>query len=196
LAWIVLFKTNSPNLSSLKNYIDGYLSLIFFREKQQEGKRLKIILSLLGLIFLAYGFYRINKTLSFPGTWAFIPVLGTIMIILAGPDAYFNRTFLSNKIAVSVGLISYPLYLWHWPLLSFARIVNSEIPSPDIIVIIVVVSVLLAWLTYIQVELPIRQAVNNNNINAIPVILVLFMSFILCCAYFIHGGFKFKAQRA
>ena len=54
------------------------------------------------------------------------------------------------------GLISFPLYLWHWPLLSFARIVESETPSRNIRIAAVLISVLLAWLTYKFIEKPVR----------------------------------------
>ena len=105
---------------------------------------------------MAYGFFRIKKDVSFPGKWAVIPVLGAILIILAGPQAWVNRKILSNKIAVWFGLISFPLYLWHWPLLSFARIVESELPSRNIRIAAVVLSVVLAWVTYNFVERPLR----------------------------------------
>ncbi len=103
-----------------------------------------------------YGFLRINKELSFPGKWALVPVLGAVLIIAAGSKAWINRTILSNKIAVWFGLISFPLYLWHWPLLSFAHIVEGEVPSRNIRMAAVVLSIILAWLTYRFVERPIR----------------------------------------
>ena len=54
------------------------------------------------------------------------------------------------------GLISYPLYLWHWPLLSFARILSSSVPELEIRIGVVAISILLSWLTYRFVEKPIR----------------------------------------
>ena len=58
---------------------------------------------------------------AFPGWWALLPVLGTFLIIGAGSQAWLNRAILAHPRLVFVGLISYPLYLWHWPLLVLAR---------------------------------------------------------------------------
>lgn len=114
------------------------------------------MLSFAGVFLLAYSFSRIDLAVSFPGWWAVVPVLGAVLLISAGPEAWLNRSALSNRWAVWFGLISFPLYLWHWPLLSFARIVEGEIPSLQIRVAAVILSVLLAWLTYELVEKPIR----------------------------------------
>jgi peptidoglycan/LPS O-acetylase OafA/YrhL len=155
LAWMTLYKKDAS--TSIKNKIDGYLASIVYREKQNaDGKTLSNFLSLVGLLLLAYGFWRINKELSFPGKWALVPVLGAIFIISAGSKAWVNRAILSNKVAVWFGLISFSLYLWHWPLLSFARIIENEVPSRSIRIAAVVLSIVLAWLTYKIVERPIR----------------------------------------
>jgi peptidoglycan/LPS O-acetylase OafA/YrhL len=103
-----------------------------------------------------------NKASAFPGWWALLPTLGAVAIILAGNRAWINRVVLSSKPMVAIGLISYPLYLWHWPLLSYARILVNPHglsvidPSRTIRVSLVAVSLMLAWLTYWIVERPIR----------------------------------------
>jgi len=57
---------------------------------------------------------------------------------------------------VWVGKISFPFYLWHWPLLSFLQIIGGEIPSRAERAAAVVLSLILAWLTYRLVERPLR----------------------------------------
>jgi peptidoglycan/LPS O-acetylase OafA/YrhL len=99
---------------------------------------------------------HINKELRFPGEWALIPVTGAVLLLAAGPDAVVNRKILSARLLVWFGLISFPLYLWHWPLLSFARIVESEVPSSEIRLQAAVLSIVLAWLTYLLIERPMR----------------------------------------
>jgi peptidoglycan/LPS O-acetylase OafA/YrhL len=106
-------------------------------------------------LFVA-GLLLINKESGFPGGWALLPTLGAALMIKAGPSAWFNRVVLGNSVLVWFGLISYPLYLWHWPLLSFSRILSSSVPELEIRIGVVVLSVLLSWLTYRFIEKPIR----------------------------------------
>jgi peptidoglycan/LPS O-acetylase OafA/YrhL len=123
----------------------------------QPSQRQLQIASSLGVALLAFGLYRIDKGRPYPGTWALLPILGSFCLIFAGPTAWFNRLVLSNRLLVWIGLISFPLYLWHWPILSFMRIVENEAPSAHFRNLAVVLSVLLAWLTYYFVEKPIRS---------------------------------------
>lgn len=110
-----------------------------------------------GAALLAAGFLLIHDERAFPGWWALLPVLGTAGLILAGPEAWINRRVLSLPPMVFVGLISYPLYLWHWPLLSFARIFDLD-PSPALRLGLCAAAVLLSWLTYAVVEKRVRHA--------------------------------------
>ncbi len=127
----------------------------------------------LGTAMLGYGCLCLTKNQSFPGGWALIPVLGGALLIAAGPDAWVNRVLLSNRVAVWFGLISFPLYLWHWPLLSFARIVEGEVPSRGIRIAAVITAIGLAWLTYVLVERPLRLRRSTANQSAALVLLLV-----------------------
>lgn len=132
---------------------------ILFRhppQSAQRGEVLNNIHSVVGILLLVAAVLFIDKSKPFPGWWALLPVSGAFLLILAGPNAWVNRSILANKLMVFVGLISYPLYLWHWPILSFARIVESEIPSREIRMGAVTLSFVFAWLTYRLIEMPIR----------------------------------------
>jgi hypothetical protein len=107
-----------------------------------------------------------------------VPVLGTVLIIIAGSKAWVNRTILSNKVAVWFGLISFPLYLWHWPLLSFTRIVEGEVPSRNIRIAVLVLSVVLAWLTYKLVERPLRFGKYDKAKVAVLVTLMTIIGYV------------------
>ncbi|MFD2884490.1 acyltransferase family protein [Pseudomonas lini] len=83
--------------------------------------KVRSAVSIIGLLFIVYAMFRIKDTLPFPGKWALFPTVGTILLIAAGSSAWVNRVLLSSRPMIAVGLISFPLYLWHWPLLTFAR---------------------------------------------------------------------------
>lgn len=112
--------------------------------------------SLVGAGLIAVGLATITVDRAFPGWWALLPTVGTALIISASATAWLNRTVLSNRVLVWFGLISYPLYLWHWPLLSFAQIVENGLPSRPVRFAAVAASIALAWLTYELVEKPLR----------------------------------------
>ncbi len=113
------------------------------------------ILSIIGLVLIGLSLLLVREY-SFPGYWALLPVGGAALLILAGPSAWINRRILSNRIAVFVGLISYPLYLWHWPILSFGRIIRGDELPRSARIAAVGLSFLLAWATWRFVESPIR----------------------------------------
>ena len=173
LAWITLYKKDS--FTGIKSKIDVWISRVVYSEQQDgDGKTLANVLSFVGLLLLLYGFWRINKELSFPGKWALVPVLGAVLIITAGSKAWINRKILSNKLAVWFGLISFPLYLWHWPILSFARIIEGEVPSRNIRIAAVVLSIALAWLTYKLVERPLRfGSYNKLKVTALVFLMAI-----------------------
>lgn len=118
-------------------------------------------LSVLGSILVGYGLYSLNKSSHFPGSAALFPVVGTMLIIFAGKDAWLNRRALSSRQLIWFGKISYPLYLWHWPLLSFARILGADVTDLPIRCLVVFTSVMLAWFTYRWIEVPIRASKNS-----------------------------------
>ena len=82
--------------------------------------------------------------------------IGTALVIVIGTTDSLCKRILSNPILVFIGLISYPLYLWHWPLLSFANIVTHGYPPGIVRLFIVLVSFIFSWLTYEYLEKPIR----------------------------------------
>ncbi|MGY2185513.1 acyltransferase family protein [Pseudomonas sp. SDO5591_S426] len=160
LAYLQIFKK-----LQLTQFVQGVVfHPVLFRHPPQPDQRSVILdnlYSTFGLSLLIAAFFLIDKNNLFPGWWAMLPAFGAFLLILAGPDAWVNRVVLANRFMVFVGVISYPLYLWHWPILSFARIIESEIPSREIRVGAVLLSIVLAWLTYRLVERPIRLGRNN-----------------------------------
>ena len=95
LAWVALYKKDA--CYAIKGRVDVWICRMFYSEnKALDAKTSADVLSFFGLFFLLYGFWRINKDLSFPGGLALVPVLGAVLIIAAGSRAWFNRAILSN----------------------------------------------------------------------------------------------------
>lgn len=132
------------------------------------------LMSFAGIFFLVLACVLVRGGKGFPGWWALLPTLGAALLIAAGPAAWVNRVILSNRLLVWIGLISYPLYLWHWPLLSFAQIVESGVPARGIRMAAVAGAVLLAWLTYKLVEQPIRS--RGQRHPAVAIVLTLLVA--------------------
>jgi peptidoglycan/LPS O-acetylase OafA/YrhL len=141
----------------------------FIRSRIEQYKQ---GLSILGLGLLIGAFVFIDEKSTFPGWWALMPTVGAALLILVGPKTLINQ-FLSYRALVWFGLISFPLYLWHWPLLSFARIIYSQTPPIDVRIFLLVLSIGFAWLTYRLIEKPIRQNILNRKIFWALVITVL-----------------------
>lgn len=112
--------------------------------------------ALLGALLIVIAICFLHSTSRFPGWWALLPTVGAVLVISAGECAPMNRLLLGNRVMVFIGLISYPLYLWHWPLLSFARVMEAGTPAAWIRAAAVMLSFLLAWLTYRFIEQPVR----------------------------------------
>ena len=147
-----LTRNNQNPSQKIAFKLDGWLCIITYL----HGNTWCNVRSILGAALLALGVLFITKENYFPGVWALLPVLGSTLIILSGSQAWLNRTVLSSRILVWFGLISFPLYLWHWPMLSFARIIDGESPSILVRIIAVLIAIALAWLTYTLIEKPIR----------------------------------------
>lgn len=135
----------------------GSLMAVIGTRRVTERRALAEFASWSGIAFLIASLVFIRESTAFPGWWALPPVLGAALTIAAGPQALINRVVLSSRAFVFIGLISYPLYLWHWPLLSFARIaIRSELSALTRIALIAIAFVL-ATLTYRFIETPIRR---------------------------------------
>jgi peptidoglycan/LPS O-acetylase OafA/YrhL len=132
----------------------AYLSLHYPRAFQISYKA-NNCLALLGVGCLALGLTIIPQN-NFPGAWALLPTVGTALLIWARPS-WINQHILAQRAAVNIGLISYPLYLWHWPLLTYARILQEGEPSITIRLALLAASFLLAWGTYAFIEKRIRS---------------------------------------
>ena len=111
--------------------------------------------STLGMLCLFVSLGLIDSSRTFPGAWAMLPVLGAVLTISASCKSWWSSV-LSHRWAVWIGAISYPLYLWHWPILSYLRIVEGATPSAPMRAAGAAASVVLAIATYLWIEKPLR----------------------------------------
>ncbi len=114
------------------------------------------LLATIGIAAIVGAAIGLDRSRLFPGLYALLPVLGAVLIIVS-PNSWVNRILLSNRPMVLLGLISYPLYLWHWPLLSYLAIMRNGVPNFVEIWIVVIVAVVLSWLTFRFVEIRLRR---------------------------------------
>lgn len=119
------------------------------------------IFSVVGLLGILISIFSLQNNISYPGFVAALPVISAGLLISAGSETYLNK-IISQKYFVYIGLISYPIYLWHWPLNSFAHVILSEQVSWLLKIALIFVTFLLSILTFEFLEKPIRQISISN----------------------------------
>ena len=124
-----------------KNYSFNFISPIFSE-----------IAGMLGIFLIAFSIFSFDSLTPFPSFWALMPTLGTVLIILFATSETVVGKFLSSKLIVAIGLISYSLYLWHQPIFAFARMQSPEELSSSYFVFLISISFLLAYLSWRYVE--------------------------------------------
>ena len=145
----------------------------------------KNIASVFGIALISMSFALITNKNAYPGWVGLGPVVGTALLILGGEikGSWINQRILAHPWLAGIGLISFPLYLWHWPLLAFLRILNNGITSSLESIVVIAASVILAWATFQFIEKPIKQSTKKK--------LIAFILFFLMCALGLFGYLSF-----
>jgi len=151
--------------------------------------------AIIGVACIVASLFFLSEDVIFPGLYAIPPTIGTTLLILSGH--YGNswiKQLLMLRPLVFIGLISYSAYLWHWPLLSFARYSGLEI---DILngIAIFTLTIILSVISYYLVECPTRKY-NGNAIRVvgyqyvIPGFMLLVLSVLIykTDGYFMHNN--------
>jgi hypothetical protein len=110
--------------------------------------------------------------------WLIAPVIGAALIIAAG-DAWINRHLLARRGVVWIGLMSFPLYLWHWPLLSIVTLSAEQATISELRMLkcsAVAVAFLLAWMTWRWIERPVRRFAEPSKTRPRRTLQVLVLS--------------------
>lgn len=153
------------------------------------------IRSTIGIALIATALATLEADHTFPGFWAILPTLGAALVISADPNTWINQKLLSNRVAILIGKISYPLYLWHWPIISYIHIQKgNEITDKDM-AIAVIISFILAWLAYRFIETPIRSGKKSRK-NTILLLLALSICGALGLIIFLKDGLPLRKAAA
>lgn len=165
--------------------VGGMLSIVIPKYNLNSCQRFKNLIPVFGVLIILIYAIAGSKNFIFPGYWVLVPVIGSALILASSTKSCVVRRVLSHPFLVKVGLISYPLYLWHWPLLSFLRIIENDTPSDIQICLTIALSIILAWLTYTLVEFPLKNRIFVvRKVSKFLLILATTVAFI---SYFIFN---------
>ena len=144
----------------------------------------------LGLVLIISSFFLIKTTQGHPSVNSLFPIIGTMIVIYFSKPKTFMNFFLSNKVFVGIGLISYSLYLWHYPFFSFYRIYvldRGALHYPVIVFMIFLFSIL----TYYFIEKPFRDK-NKIPLDKIIKLLTSIVGILLIASFIVikKDGFK------
>jgi SGNH domain (fused to AT3 domains) len=131
-----------------------------------RARWLREALAVLGAALLAFGITQLSAHTPFPGLWATIPALGAALVLHTGRQA---DTAISKLLGlwpcVFIGLISYSVYLWHWPLFAFAKVYLGHSPSEAVTLALIVATIIIATASWWFVERPFRQSAATTRIS-------------------------------
>jgi peptidoglycan/LPS O-acetylase OafA/YrhL len=145
-----------------------------------------------GALAILTSMFLLSSKSLFPGWAALPPVLGTTLILMSMQAGSIGSTLLSNRVLVYLGLISYPLYLWHWPVLSFSRLMKGEPLSSFESLVLLFVSMIFACLTYLFLEKRVRhQATKTVFILCLLMAAIGFQGW----STYDRGGMEFRLRK-
>lgn len=157
----------------------------------QLGARWRSVLAWVGTLLVVGAGGLLNHDMVYPGFWVLLPVLGTACLIMAGP-AGWAAGVLASRPMTGLGVLSFSIYLWHWPVLYFIRTFGWAQTFPNTVWLAVPVSLLLAWLSYRLVERPVRYL----RSGWVAVVLLALMALIGLVGFNIYerGGMDFRER--
>ena len=157
-------------------------AIIVWAPSPKDLYKVRETLFLVGLALIIYALINFNDQTIFPSFNALLPCVGATLIMYSGPQHRLVLLF-SNRMMVGVGLISYSLYLIHWPIIVFYRYWKYKPISNLDYLVITSVSVLLAILMYRYIEQPFRHKKLGSSLrqNNKPYMLGSFLTAFLLC---------------
>ena len=134
------------------------------------------VFSFFGLFLILISLLYFDSNIPMPSFYSAPIVLGTMLFIIFSENAKYSKKLLTNKYLVSIGLISYSLYLWHQPLLAFSKnYVIGEI-SNILLIIVILISFVFAYASWRFLEQPMR---NKDKVNLKNFLIIVLISLLL-----------------
>ena len=171
------------------NYNESNLTKERSVKKKNYEELFRHSMSIVGILVIVIFSISFSKINNFPGVYALLPTLASVLIIWSGSKSWVNNKILSKNILVHIGKISYPLYLWHWPLLSFAKIIANSNVTYNFRILLILISFILAKFTYSFIEKPIQ---NLNKRKTVVVLLLIIHVIIGSFGFLIYTNDGYK----
>jgi len=147
--------------------------------------------SALGMLLIGYGVFAFDENTAYPGLNALFPTLGTVLIIVFANRRTLVGYVLSRRGCVGIGLISYSAYLWHQPVFAFARNLSIVEPSGLTMLMLSLLSLALAYLSWRFVERPFRARNRFNRAQVLGMSASVSLLFIgIGMAGYLSNGFE------
>jgi len=171
----------------LAGSILAYFEIIFGHRNKNQS--LNLIFPSIGLFLIGYSILFFNDTMFHPSFYTLSPIIGVCLIIWFSDKNDFVTKMLSSKLFVGIGLISYSLYLWHYPIFSFYRNIfffnPSSINSKIFVVLLLFVT---SFLSYKFIEIPFRKKNIINFYLIIKFLLFLYLFLIIFLIFVINSS--------
>lgn len=173
----------------------GSIVQIVMRNRQQVANP---FLAVVGIALLGIGVFLTDRYIPFPSLITMLPVLGAMLVLMGNSNSTFSKRVLGSGVIVFIGLISYPLYLIHWPIFSFARIFTAHEPAMLTKWVMIIASFILAALTYLLIERPLRFGRTKGKSSVLDwrIGLILVGMVIAICAGYCVNYYNGIASRA
>jgi peptidoglycan/LPS O-acetylase OafA/YrhL len=143
----------------------------------KKGVQKHNFLALLGLGAIIFSIFVYDEATPFPSVYALVPVLGVVLLVLYADKETIAAKVLSTKAFVGIGLISYSAYLWHQPLFAFARVASVDTFPSYVYLILSLLSIILAYISWTFIEIPFRnRSLNRRTIFLLTSVCVLLFS--------------------
>lgn len=151
----------------------------------RHGVRGNDALSLLGLSLVLLSIFAYDEATPFPSVYSLVPVIGVILLVMYSEKNTLTGKLLSTRGLVGIGLISYSAYLWHLPLLAFAKIYSKNEPTQQLNTVLILATFVMAYLSWRFIEQPFRKNEVIGRSVFYPSVLI-FASVLVVFGYSAH----------